>query len=128
MDERMRALPKAHLHLHFPRTIRPSTLAELAGRAGLSLEGFHEFTNLPEFLARPPISRCIGSAADLRRLCTELVEDEARDGVLYAEPMIVIHRFAPRFGGLDAVFRLMREAFDEAGAVHGVEVGIMMGF
>jgi len=128
MDERMRALPRAHLHLHFPRTIRPSTLAELAGRAGHSLDGFHDFTNLPEFLARPPIYPCISSAADLQRICTELVEDEARDGVLYAEPMIVIHRYVPRFGSLDEVFRLMREAFAEAGAAHGVEVGIMVGF
>jgi adenosine deaminase len=127
-DERIRALPKAHLHLHFPRTIRPSTLIELAGRTGLSLAGFHEFSNLPEFLARPPINQCIGSVADLQRICTELVEDEARDGVLYAEPMIVLHRFAPRLGSIDKVFRLIREAFDQAGAAHGVEVGIMLGF
>lgn len=128
MDERIRALPRAHLHLHFPRTIRPATLREFAERVGHSLEGFYAFTNLPEFLARPPLSACITSAADLQRLCLELVEDEARDGVLYSEPMIVFHRLAPRFGSLDEVFRLMREAFVAASAAHGVEVGMMVGF
>ncbi|HVA92210.1 MAG TPA: adenosine deaminase [Chloroflexota bacterium] len=121
-------MPRAHLHLHFPRTIRPDTLRELAARAGASLAGFYSFTNLPEFLARTPISSFITTRDDLSRLCRELVEDEARDGVLYSEPMIVLGRFVPRFGNRDDVLGQMREAFDEAGAEFGVEVGIMLGF
>lgn len=45
-DERIRSFPKAHLHLHFPRTMRPGTLAQLATREGFSLERFYEFTDL----------------------------------------------------------------------------------
>ncbi|HVA90903.1 MAG TPA: adenosine deaminase [Chloroflexota bacterium] len=128
MDARIRALPKAHLHLHFPRTIRLSTLTEFAAREGISLDGFHQFTNLSEFLGRRPINECITKAEDVQRLCREMVEDEARDGVLYSEPMIVLDRYLPRFGTLDEVFRLMRDAFTQAGRDLGVEIGIMIGF
>jgi adenosine deaminase len=126
--EHIRALPKAHLHLHFPRTIRPGTLRELAAREGISLDGFFEFGSLVEFLGRRPIGACITRPEDLQRICREMVEDAARDGVLYAEPMVVLHSYTPRFGTLDETYRLLRDAFDEAGADLGVEVGIMIGF
>ncbi len=128
LDERIRSLPKAHLHVHFPRTMRPSTLRELAARQAISLEGFYQFASLPEFLGRRPLGDCITTPDDLRRICRELVEDEARDGVLYTEPMVVLHRFVPRLGSLGEVFHLMRDAFDEAEDEFGVEVGLMVGF
>lgn len=128
LDERVRSLPKAHLHLHFPRTVRPGTLTELAARAGIALDGFYKFTTLAEFLGRRPISDCISTPDDLRRLCYEMVEDEARDGVAYTEPMVVLHRYVPRFGTFDQVLRIVRETCAAAGNKFGVEVGLMVGF
>lgn len=128
-DARTRALPKAHLHLHFEHAMRRSTLIALARREGVSLDGFFRFTNLAEFLGRGGAHRaCVTQPEDLLRLCRELVEDEARDGVSYVEPMVIFQRWTPRFGSLEEVYRLVRGAFDAAGAAFGVEVGIMVGF
>lgn len=128
-DARLCTLPKAHLHLHLEHSIRPATLAEFAARNGVVLHSFYTFTNLPEFLARGSVLRaCITSPDDFRRICWEMVEDAARDGVLYLEPMAVLHRWVPRFGSLEEVFHLIREAFDEAQTAFGIEVGLMVGF
>lgn len=128
-DARTRALPKAHLHVHLERAYRPATLTELAARAGIALDGFHDFADLPGFLnRRPAIRPCIATPDDLRRVCREFVEDEAADGVLYSEPMAVLHRWPPSFGTLDAVYDLVWGALREAGRACGVEVGIMVGF
>lgn len=128
LARQIRDLPRAHLHVHFPRTIRRSTLRELAAREGVSLAGFDQFSTLAEFLHNRPMRRFVTRPEDLRRLCREMVEDEARDGVRYTEPMVQLHRYVPRFGSLDEVYQLVQGAFSEAGDELGVEVGIMVGF
>src|SRR5260370_28403856 len=95
LDERVRSLPKAHLHVHFPRTMRPSTLKELAAREAISLEGFYQFASLPEFLGRRPLGDCITTPDDLRRICRELVVDDARAMAIYTEPSDVLSRVVP---------------------------------
>ena len=107
LAERIRDLPKAHLHVHFPRTIRPSTLHELAAREGVSLDGFYRFSTLAEFLQGRAIRNCVTHPDDVRRLCREMVEDEARDGVRYTEPMVQMHRYVPRFGSLEEAMRFV---------------------
>lgn len=128
-DIRVRSLPKAHLHLHFEHCICPDTLTEFASRYGVQLDDFYRFTTLSEFLRRSPIlRRCVSDINDLQRICRELVREEAKDSVLYVEPMVNFLNWVPKFGDLDEVFHVVREAFSEAGEMHGVEVGIMMGF
>lgn len=127
--ERLRALPKAHLHVHLEHTLRRATFRALASREGVSLDGFWDFDSLATFLGRgEPLSRCIASPADLERMCWEFVEDEARDGVLYVEPMIVVGRWVPDLGSREEVFALERDALQAAGRRYGVEVGILVGF
>jgi adenosine deaminase len=128
-DARTRALPRAHLHLHLEHAMRRATLAELAAREGVALDGFFTFANLSEFLGRGAVlTGCIARPEDLARVCRELVEDEARDGVLYVEPMVLFHRWSPRLGSLDEVYALIWDALRAAGAATGVEVGMMLGF
>jgi adenosine deaminase len=126
-----RELPKAHLHLHLEGSARPSTVRELASRHGVRLpvspkgrfESFAEFgmalSAATEALARPE---------DLARVCRELVEDEAKEGVVYTEPMISPHLHAGRFGlSPEDVFLTIRRAFEEASGATGVSVGMMVG-
>jgi len=86
------ALPKAHLHLHFTGSMRHGTLLDLAAQHGL---------NLPEALVAdwpPQLSAAdergwfrfqrlydaarsvVRTEADIRRLLTEVAEDERAEG------------------------------------------------
>jgi len=126
-----RELPKAHLHLHLEGSARSSTVRELAEHEGVWLptltkprfEGFADFGS-----ALSAATEVLASPEDLARICRELVEDEARDGVVYTEPMVSPHLHAGRFGlAPEEVFSAMRETFEAASAATGVRVGIMIG-
>jgi adenosine deaminase len=99
--DRLRALPKAELHLHLDGSVRPQTAVELAAAAGqpLTIEeagsrliGPARCADQAELLSffDLPIS-LLQTAGALRRVTSELVESLAADGHTYAEI-----RWAPR--------------------------------
>ncbi len=95
----LKELPKVHLHLE--GSARPSTVRELAAREGVRLpvltkprfEYFAEFGS-----ALSAANQVLGRPEYLARVCRELVEDEAAEGVVYTEPMISVLLHAGRFG------------------------------
>jgi adenosine deaminase len=122
-------LPKAHLHLHFEASARPATIVELAARAGVAV--YQVPTTFATFdlfnSAYDTIVGFITEPDDVVRICREIVEDEAIQGVHYTEPMIRPATYCERFGMSESeVFDLMRDAFLAAGAEFGVEVGLMI--
>ena len=81
----LRALPKAHLHLHLEGAMRPSTLADLCDRNGTPQPdppdgSFATFIRLYRAAAA-----ALRSPADYERLVREVVEDAAADGVVWLE-------------------------------------------
>lgn len=126
-----RKLPKAHLHLHLEGSARISTIRELAEREGVRLPDLTErrFGGFADFsVALSAATDVLRSLDDIARVCRELVEDEAEDGVVYTEPMISPYLHAGRFGLTpEEVFLAMREAFEEACAATGVRVRLMVG-
>ena len=122
------ALPKAHLHLHLEGSARPSTVEELATRAGIAYQVPTVFANFPEFNdAYLAMTAFITQPDDLARICREIVEDDAGQGVRYAEPEFVPSFYAARFGMSELeVFELIRDALLSAGGEHGVEIGCMI--
>ena len=126
-----RGLPKAHLHLHLEGSARPSTIRELAEREGTALptltkRRFEDFADFGETLSAA--TGVLKGPEDLARVCRELVEDEASDGVVYTEPMVVPHLHAMRFGlPPEEVFSAMWEGFEAASSATGVRVGAMIG-
>src|SRR5260370_21485826 len=114
MARRLDLLPKAHLHLHFIGAMRRATLIELADLHGITLpdafgsewpprlrgtdeRGWFRFQRLYD-CARAVLR----TEADLRRLVTEMAQDDRPE----ASGCLAYHRhpscYAPRFGGLTA--------------------------
>jgi adenosine deaminase len=134
----VRALPKAHLHLHLTGAMRHTTLIELARGHGIGL---------PDALAsaRPPhlrgtdergwfrfqrlydIARSVlRTPADVRRLLREAAQDERADGSGWLEIQVDPSGYAARFGGLTPTVELVLDAAAEAAAATGVGIGVII--
>jgi adenosine deaminase len=122
------ALPKAHLHLHLEGSARPETVAELAVLEGLTIPA-PVFSSLPEFLVcYQAILPAIRRPESLARVCREVIEDDAAQGVVYSQPMVCPTYYAERLGlSLEGVWATMREAFEGAARAAGIAVGYLVG-
>jgi len=92
--EYLRAVPKAHLHVHLEGSILPETLLTLARRNGVALpadsvEGlrtwftFRDFNHFIEIYLT--ITRCLRTAEDYELIAYEFGAEMAREHVRYAE-------------------------------------------
>ncbi|MFC5266333.1 hypothetical protein ACFPJ1_29830 [Kribbella qitaiheensis] len=123
----LKALPKAHLHLHVDGAMRPATLAELAARYGVQAPLPTSFGSFDAFMATiTAAAGCLRTEADVRRLITEIVEDAADQGVRWIEPSMWPGLLGGWLGsdadGLDAVL----DAGLAAGAATGVGFGLVV--
>ena len=99
MGRDLRALPKAHLHVHLESTLRPDTLAELGGTPPPPrFDGFAAFA-----AHNAAVRNCLRSAADFARVAYEFCADSAADGVRYAEVTVTVAAHAARLGVPPAV-------------------------
>ncbi len=95
--ERIRALPKAELHVHLDGSVRPSTLLELAREAGIALPADDpaalaeamragDARDLAGYLERFQITlSAMQTPRALERTAFELVEDSAAENLRYLE-------------------------------------------
>ncbi len=90
--DKLRAIPKAELHLHLEGAIGATTAVELADKHGVDLPPFAEpqdlfsFDNLGDFLVvYGLISASIIDAADFERITYECLQRCADSGVRYTE-------------------------------------------
>jgi adenosine deaminase len=87
----LRALPKVDLHVHLEGAMRPATVVELADRYGVDLpeglrDGRYEFRDFRHFIDEWLAGlACLREPEDFRRIANEFCEDEAAQGVRYAE-------------------------------------------
>ncbi|MER5642381.1 adenosine deaminase [Kitasatospora sp. NPDC002227] len=134
----VRALPKAHLHLHFTGSMRPTTLLELAAKHRVRLpealasgqpqhldatdeRGWFRFQRLYD-TARSVLR----DESDIRRLVLETAEDEARDGSRWLEIQVDPTSYAPRLGGLIPALELILDAVREASEATGVGMRVLV--
>jgi adenosine deaminase len=132
------ALPKAHLHLHFTGSMRPSTLLELAAKHDIRLpdaltsgrppqlratdeKGWFRFQRLYD-IARS----CVRDADDMRRLVLEAAQDDAADGSRWLEIQVDPTSYAVHLGGITRTLEIVLDAAREACAVTGVGVGVIV--
>ncbi|MCB1406284.1 MAG: adenosine deaminase [Rhodobacteraceae bacterium] len=112
------ALPKAELHLHLEGAAPPAFIRGLSKEKSIDISGifderggyayrdFAQFLKVYEAACTP-----LQSPEDFRRLTLAVLEDRARDGVVYAETFV-----SPDFcgGGDVAAWREYLHAIDEA--------------
>ncbi len=130
----MGLLPKAHLHLHFTGSMRPTTLVALAEKHGVRLpdaltkswppalnaadeRGWFRFQRLYD-MARA----CVRDEADMRRIVREAAQDDAAEGSRWLEIQVDPTSYAPFVGGITPALEIV---LDEAsGASRDVGIGV----
>jgi adenosine deaminase len=134
----LRALPKAHLHLHFTGAMRHATLLELAERDGIHLpdqlvdewppelsaadeKGWFRFQRLYD-VARSVLR----TEGDIRRLVLEAAEDDVADGGRWLELQVDPSGYAARFGGITAFTDLVLDAVRSASERTGLEMAVVI--
>ncbi|MFD6226615.1 adenosine deaminase [Streptomyces sp. NPDC060232] len=131
-------LPKAHLHLHFTGSMRPSTLLELADKYGVRLpdaltageppklratdeRGWFRFQRLYD-AARS----CLREPEDIRRLVREAAEEDVRDGSGWLEIQVDPTSYAPLLGGLIPAVEIILDAVDSASRETGLGMRVLI--
>jgi len=134
----LRALPKAHLHLHFTGSMRHETLLELAERDGIVLpdalvEGWPPHLSTADekgwfrFQRLYDVARSVlRTPDDVRRLVRETAEDDVADGSRWLEIQVDPSGYAARFGGITAFTDLVLDAAREASAATGLGIALVI--
>ena len=134
----VRALPKAHLHLHFTGSMRHGTLLELAERDGIALpdslvedwppqlsaadeKGWFRFQRLYD-VARSVLR----TPDDVRRLVREAAEDDVADGGRWLEIQVDPSGYAARFGGITAFTDLVLDCVRDASERTGLPMAVVI--
>ncbi|OII61777.1 adenosine deaminase [Streptomyces sp. CC53] len=134
----LKLLPKAHLHLHFTGSMRPSTLLELADKYGVHLpealtggeppklratdeRGWFRFQRLYD-IARS----CLREPEDIRRLVREAAEEDVRDGSGWLEIQVDPTSYAPRLGGLIPALEVILDAVRAAERDTGLAIRVLV--
>lgn len=117
--------------------MRPSTVVELADRSGVRLpqglrEGRYEFRDFRHFIDEWLAGlACLRTPEDLRRIAVELCEDQAAEGVRYAEVSVSLPDHAERMPDQDealaAVLDGLAEGERRLGIVCRVYVDVVRG-
>ncbi|MFD8144514.1 adenosine deaminase [Streptomyces sp. NPDC059708] len=131
-------LPKAHLHLHFTGSMRPSTLLELADKYGVRLpdaltageppklratdeRGWFRFQRLYD-AARS----CLREPEDIQRLVREAAEEDVRDGGGWLEIQVDPTSYAPLLGGMIPAVEIILDAVDAASRETGLGMRVLI--
>jgi adenosine deaminase len=131
-------LPKAHLHLHFTGSMRPSTLLELADKYGVRLpdaltageppklratdeRGWFRFQRLYD-AARS----CLREPDDIRRLVREAAEEDVRDGSGWLEIQVDPTSYAPLLGGMIPAVEIILDAVEAASRDTGLGIRVLI--
>ncbi|HEV7453107.1 MAG TPA: adenosine deaminase [Pseudonocardiaceae bacterium] len=132
----IRALPKAHVHLHLTGSMRPATLQEFACAYQIMLPPALRSASVgwagtdrdwSVFQARYDAARStLRSVDDLRRVVREAAEDDAVDGSGWLELQVDPTSYAARFGGTDGVIEVLLESCRDAATATGMGIGLIV--
>lgn len=126
------ALPKVDLHVHLEGTLRATTLADLAARHGRTLppgirDGRYTFRDFADFIDQWVVAiTCLADPEDFERLAREFCEDEAAQGVRYAEPSLSLPEHATNGAPVEEVLDAVLEGLAEGGRATGVRTSLIV--
>ena len=140
MTRAVRALPKAHLHLHFTGSMRIDTVRDLARQHGIGLPDALLSAHPPK-LARATDERgwfrfqrlydaarsCVRGEADLRRIVREAAEDDAAEGSRWLEIQVDPTSYAPFVGGLTPTLEIVLDEARSVSSQADIGVGVDRG-
>ena len=137
MEELIRALPKAELHIHIEGTLEPEMMFELAARNGVALRygsveevrAAYEFSDLQSFLdiyyEGMAVLRTERDFQDLARAYFERAHaDGVRRAELFFDPQAHTGRGVP----FETVINGLHAAIEEAGADLGISASLILCF
>jgi adenosine deaminase len=138
LAERVKALPKAELHVHLDGSLRPATLIELAREYGVPLPFSNPAaisrymhvtgaSDLVEYLERFRTTLSVmQTGAALERIAYELAEDTARESVRYLEvrfcPVLNTQQGLSAHAAVEAALMGLRRAELDFGIRSGIIV------
>lgn len=119
----LRALPKAHLHVHLEGTMRSTTSAQLASVTGQPTIPSSPYIDFTEFAsAYAGLRRLIRGPSDLQRIAEEYVADAAEDGIVWSDVHFSPVGFPPSVGEPDELLRAVLAGFSSGGERSGASV------
>lgn len=110
-------LPKVDLHVHLEGSIRASTLREIAQSSGSDVSSCLQgdryiFRDATDFFNQYNLVRaCLKTPGDFYRVAYEFCQDEAAQGVAYAEVTFTAEAHGPRLGDWDMPVMAVLEGF-----------------
>ncbi|MGQ4535547.1 adenosine deaminase [Dermabacteraceae bacterium P13264] len=133
----LRALPKAHLHLHFTGSLKPASLAEMGKERGIRVpaslvddKAFSaEATSRGWFRFQRQYDaarKVVRDEAAMRRVVREAVADDAAEGSCRLEIQVDPTSYAPFVGGITPALEIVLDAAAQAERETGVSVGVIV--
>ncbi|MEV4473639.1 adenosine deaminase [Nonomuraea sp. NPDC049504] len=119
----LRALPKAHLHVHLESTVRPETVRELGGEPAPEgvFRTFREFAD-----QRAQVRGLLRTADHFRRVALEFCADEAAQGTRYAEVTFTAAAHGERVGQPEMPLQAVLDGLAEGRARYGIECRVLL--
>ena len=113
----LRALPKAHVHLHLEGSMRPRPSTSSPGPRASRCHPIRGYGTFAAFAGMYLAAGSVLTTPDaMRRLVREVVEDAANDGAVWVEPAFYAPYHRDRLGPPDAVMELVLDAAAGRGA------------
>lgn len=137
MEEFIRKLPKAELHLHIEGTLEPRMMFDLAERNGIelpypdveSVEAAYKFRNLQSFLdIYYQGAGVLHTPDDFYDLITAYLDRAAADGVRRAEIFFDPQAHTDRGIGFEVFMEGFRSGIADAGSRHGISADLILCF
>ncbi|MEW9555616.1 adenosine deaminase [Nonomuraea sp. NPDC050783] len=119
----VRALPKAHLHVHLESTVRPETARDLGGERPPET-GFASFREFAD--ARARVRGLLRAPEHFRRVAVEFCEDEAAQGTRWAEVTFTAAAHGERLGEPEMPLEAVLDGLAEGSARYGIECRVLL--